>query len=76
MPGAIAYLLGDVSRTQRTEITRISLEGDESPAAAVFRYYRTRPRQPWHENNQGKTCLVPFPTPLATVWLKEQGSSI
>ncbi len=62
-------------------IERVMLEGEERPAAVVFRRYRTPPHQPWHEDNQGRACLVVFageldgyPQPLmelsALIWLK------
>ena len=41
-------------------VERVMLEGDERPAAVVFRCYRTPPHQPWHEDNQGEACLVVF----------------
>jgi 8-oxo-dGTP pyrophosphatase MutT (NUDIX family) len=63
------------------DVERVTLPGKERPAAVVFRYYRTPPHQPWHENNQGEACLVVFlaeldgqPRPAmelpALIWLK------
>ena len=63
------------------DVERVALQGSERPAAVVFRYYRTPPHQPWHENNQGEACLVvylaelngqPWPTMElpALIWLK------
>jgi 8-oxo-dGTP pyrophosphatase MutT (NUDIX family) len=62
-------------------VERVRLQGEERPAAVVFRYYRTPPHQPWHEDNQGEACLVVFlaeldgqPWPAmelpALIWLK------
>lgn len=42
------------------DVERVTLRGKELPAAVVFRYYRTPPHQPWHEDNQGEACLVVF----------------
>jgi len=63
------------------DVERVTLRGKERPAAVVFRYYRTPPHQPWHEDNQGEACLVvylaeldgqPWPTMElpALIWLK------
>jgi len=41
-------------------VERIALQGDERPAALVFRHYRTPAHRPWHENHQGEGCLVVF----------------
>ncbi len=42
------------------DIERLSLEGEERPAAIVFRNYRTPPHQPWHEQNTGEACLIVY----------------
>ena len=63
------------------DVERVALQGSERPAAVVFRYYRTPPHRPWHEDNQGEACLVvylaeldgqPWPTMElpALIWLK------
>jgi 8-oxo-dGTP pyrophosphatase MutT (NUDIX family) len=63
------------------DVERVALRGNERPAAVVFRYYRTPPHQPWHEDNQGEACLVVYlaeldgqPWPAmelpALIWLK------
>jgi 8-oxo-dGTP pyrophosphatase MutT (NUDIX family) len=63
------------------DVERVALQGEEKPAAVVFRYYRTPPHQPWHEDNQGEACLVVYlaeldgqPWPMmelpALIWLK------
>ena len=44
----------------RDNVERVTVQGSERPAAVVFRYYRTPPHQPWHEDNQGEACLVVF----------------
>jgi 8-oxo-dGTP pyrophosphatase MutT (NUDIX family) len=65
----------------RDRVERVTLKGPERPAAIVFRYYRTPPHQPWHQDNRGETCLVvflaeldgsPWPTMElpALVWLR------
>jgi 8-oxo-dGTP pyrophosphatase MutT (NUDIX family) len=65
----------------RDSVERVTLQGQERPAAVVFRYYLTPPHQPWHEDNQGEACLVVFlaeldgqPRPAmelpALIWLK------
>jgi hypothetical protein len=36
------------------------LQGEERPAAVVFRRFLTPPHQPWHEDSQGEGCLVVF----------------
>jgi 8-oxo-dGTP pyrophosphatase MutT (NUDIX family) len=41
-------------------VENVALQGEERPAAVVFRRYRTPPHQPWHEDNQGEACLVVF----------------
>ena len=62
-------------------VEQVALQGEERPAAVVFRRYRTPPHQPWHEDNQGEACLVVFlaeldgqPWPAmelpALIWLK------
>ena len=62
-------------------VERVTLRGQERPAAVVFRYFRTPPHQPWHEDNQGEACLVVYlaeldgqPWPAmelpALIWLK------
>lgn len=38
----------------------VALQGEELPAAVVFRRYCTPPHQPWHADNQGEACLVVF----------------
>jgi 8-oxo-dGTP pyrophosphatase MutT (NUDIX family) len=63
------------------DVEWVTLRGEERPAAVVFRYYRTPPHQPWHEDNQGEACLVVYlaeldgrPWPAmelpALIWLK------
>ena len=42
------------------DVEQITIEGDEHPAAIVFRNYRTPPHKPWHEDNQGEACLIVF----------------
>jgi len=65
----------------RDDVERVRLQGQERPATVVFRYCRTPPHQPWHEDNQGEACLVvflaeldgqPWPTMElpALIWLK------
>jgi len=49
----------------QSEVEQVVLEGDERPAAVVFRHYRTPPHQPWHENNRGPACLIVFVAALA-----------
>jgi len=60
---------------------RMALQGEERPAAVVFRHFRTPLHQPWHEDNEGEACLVIFlaeldgqPWPAmelpALIWLK------
>ena len=44
----------------QNDVAHVVLEGDERPAAVVFRNYRTPPHQPWHENNRGPACLIVF----------------
>ncbi|MFQ5812895.1 MAG: NUDIX hydrolase [Anaerolineae bacterium] len=41
-------------------VERMALEGDEQPAAVVFRHYGTPPHEPWHEDHEGEACLVVF----------------
>jgi len=41
-------------------VQRLSLDGEERPAAVVFRHYRTPPHQPWHKKNRGQACVVVF----------------
>lgn len=41
-------------------VERVTLAGEEQPAAVVFRHYRTPPHQPWHKENCGQACLVVF----------------
>lgn len=41
-------------------IERVALQGEERPAAVVFRRFRTPPHQPWHEDSAGEACLVVF----------------
>jgi 8-oxo-dGTP pyrophosphatase MutT (NUDIX family) len=65
------------------DVARVQLSGEERPAAAVFRGYRTPPHQPWREGSKGRTCLIVFlaeldgePKPVAEselpglLWLK------
>lgn len=63
------------------KVERVRIEGEERPAAVVFRRYRTPPHQPWHEDNQGQACLIVFaaevkgqPRPVMElpwlIWLK------
>lgn len=63
------------------QIERVVLQGEERPAAVVFRRFRTPPHQPWHAHNAGEACLVVFlaeldgqPWPAmelpALVWLR------
>lgn len=47
------------------DVERLALQGEERPAAVVFRRYRTPPHQPWHADNQGEACLVVFLAELA-----------
>jgi len=62
------------------EVERVALQGDERPAAVVFRHYRTPAHHPWHEDHQGQGVLVvflaeldrqPWPTPElpGLIWL-------
>jgi hypothetical protein len=62
-------------------VEQVALQGEERPAAVVFRRYRTPPHQPWHEDGEGEGCLVVFlgeldgqPRPVmelpALVWLR------
>ena len=44
----------------KDDIERVIVDGDEKPAAIVFRNHRTPPHQPWHRENQGESCLVVF----------------
>ncbi|MFQ5593002.1 MAG: NUDIX domain-containing protein [Anaerolineae bacterium] len=44
----------------RDDVERMTLQGEERPAAVVFRRFRTPPHQPWHENHDGEACLVVF----------------
>ena len=41
-------------------VERVVLQGEEQPAAVVFRRFRTPPHQPWHDENAGEACLVVF----------------
>ena len=41
-------------------VERVVLQGEERPAAVVFRHFRTPPHQAWHEDSQGEGCLVVF----------------
>lgn len=41
-------------------VERLSLHGEERPAAVVFRHHRTLPHQPWHPDHQGEACIVVF----------------
>ena len=65
----------------RGDLVRVALQGEEQPAALVFRRYGTPPHQPWHEDDDGEACLVIFDGELAgepwpamelpaLVWLK------
>jgi CHAD domain-containing protein/8-oxo-dGTP pyrophosphatase MutT (NUDIX family) len=42
------------------DIERVTVSNDEKPVAIVFRNHRTPPHQPWHQENQGESCLVVF----------------
>ncbi|MFN2171327.1 MAG: CHAD domain-containing protein [Candidatus Promineifilaceae bacterium] len=42
------------------DIEKVTVRGDEQPAAVVFRKHRTPPHQPWHLENQGEGCLLVF----------------
>lgn len=42
------------------DIQKVSLSGQERPAAVVFRYHRTPPHQPWHAHNAGAGCLIVY----------------
>jgi hypothetical protein len=64
-------------------VERLSLYGEERPAAVVFRHHRTPPHQPWHAEHQGEACIVVFlaelsgdPRPAmelpALMWLKPE----
>ena len=44
----------------KDDIERVIVDGEEKPAAIVFRNHRTPPHQPWHRENQGESCLVVF----------------
>ncbi|MBM3135207.1 MAG: hypothetical protein FJZ89_07990 [Chloroflexi bacterium] len=48
----------------QSDVEQVMLEGDERPAAVVFRHYRTPPHQPWHENHRGPACLIVFAAAL------------
>lgn len=65
----------------KERVEQVALQGEERPAAVVFRGYRTPPHQPWHEDGEDEGCLVVFlgeldgqPRPLmelpALVWLR------
>ena len=71
-----------VVRSQNS-VEQVILTDDERPAAVVFRNYRTPSHQPWHEDNQGKECLIVFvaelegqPWPVMElpylIWLKSE----
>jgi hypothetical protein len=62
------------------DIQEIALEGDERPAALVFRHHPSPPHQPWLPGGQGGGCIAVFlaeltgpPTPSAElpvlIWL-------
>ncbi len=42
------------------DVEWLNLEGEERPAAIVFRNYRTPPHNPWHEQNVGEACLIVY----------------
>jgi 8-oxo-dGTP pyrophosphatase MutT (NUDIX family) len=42
------------------DVAWVSLDGDERPAAVVFRNYRTAPHRPWDKDSEESTCLVVF----------------
>jgi 8-oxo-dGTP pyrophosphatase MutT (NUDIX family) len=42
------------------DIQEIALQGDEQPAALVFRRHRTPPHQPWHINHIDTGCIAVF----------------
>jgi hypothetical protein len=42
------------------DVRSLPLDGEERPAAVVFRQHRTPPHQPWHPQNQGPACLIVF----------------
>lgn len=46
------------------DVEQVTFEGEEQPAAVVFRNYRTPPHQPWHQDNQGQACLIVFAAEL------------
>jgi hypothetical protein len=67
----------------QNNVEQVRLEGDELPAAVVFRNYRTPPHQPWHKDNQGQACLIVFAAELVgqpwpamelphLIWLKPE----
>lgn len=41
-------------------VERVELDGDERPAAVVFRRFRTPPHAPWHADHRGEAHLVVF----------------
>lgn len=41
-------------------VERLSLDGDDRPAALVHRFFRTPPHEPWHADNQGAAWLIVF----------------
>jgi len=42
------------------QVECVRLQGDERPAAIVFRGHRTPPHQPWHKTHQGMGCVAVF----------------
>ena len=44
----------------RDDVRRVTITGEERPAAVVFRNHRTPPHRPWHSDNQGPACLIVF----------------
>jgi hypothetical protein len=44
----------------QADLTWLSLEDNQCPAAVVFRGHRTPPHQPWHPNHRDIGCLVVF----------------
>jgi 8-oxo-dGTP pyrophosphatase MutT (NUDIX family) len=41
-------------------VERVVLQGEERPAAVVFRHHRTPPHHPWHQSHEGQGILVVF----------------
>lgn len=66
-----------------THMEWVRVLSTERPAAVVFRNHRTPPREPWHREHQGRSCLVlfvaelggrPLPTEElpAVIWLSPE----